>query len=101
MGFQYTVRDYVVNVRTNYNVRQFKYREEVPDKVLKKDLDWTDETDHDGYILHKGEWYHLSQFEARDVPVWGRVGVHHFGYSCGLMIRTAPDGEGYQIGYFY
>ena len=90
-----------VQVTTNNHKRDFLYRYEVPAPVLANELDWTDETDCDGYIKYRGYWYHLSQFmwshaTLAGVPRW--EGAHGDSFFSGIVIRLCDHGETYQIG---
>lgn len=94
-----------MTIRTNRQWRQFKYREEVPAKVLADQFDWTDR-DHkehgdysDGFIHYRGVWYHLADFERTSLAGWD--GQHCDSFFSGVLVKVAPDGETYQIATFY
>lgn len=99
-------------IKTNNHWRQFKYRYEVPAKVLADQFDWTDK-DHekhgdysDGFIQYHGHWYHLGDFMAVDYttprrsddPFKDWQGYAGDSYFSGVVIKVSDDGEEYQIG---
>ena len=95
-----------VKIRTNHNWRKFKYRDEVPAKVLASQFDWTDKAhaEHDdysdGFICYRGTWYHMADFMRVDggpdeMATWH--GYHGDSYFSGVLIRISDDGEEYQI----
>ena len=49
-----------MNITTNNHTRQFLYREQIPEAILKDQFDWCD--DHDGFMKYRGQFYHLSEF---------------------------------------
>jgi hypothetical protein len=93
-----------VKIRTNRAWHEFKLREDVPKRVLKRQFDWTNKAHalhcdySDGFISYKGCWYHLSQFERTTVDGW--TGQHCDSFYSGVLIRLSSDGERYQIATF-
>lgn len=90
-----------MHIRTNNNERQFIYRHDVPADILASDFDWLGEDDGDGYILYRGNWMHLSQFErippgVDELAKWD--GYAEGSYSTGTVIKVSSDGETYKIG---
>lgn len=51
-----------LTVRTDRKWKKFKYRDEVPKKVLASEFDYQSEDIIDGYFKHYNNWYHLDQF---------------------------------------
>lgn len=84
-------------IYTDNKWKQFKYRDEVPKKVLKDDFDWLDEDDgFDGFFKYKGTWYHLSMFmNGGGFPGWD--GYHGDSFFSGVLIALSPDGEEYKV----
>jgi hypothetical protein len=83
--------------------RNFKYRNEVPAKVL-KDFEWTNEEDHfDGWGHRKDDWFHRSEFTRTEglLKQAGWDGYESQSYSSGLLLKLSEDGERYKIAYFY
>jgi len=81
---------------TDHKYKPFKYRNEVPKKVLKSEFDWLDEDDFDGFINYRGWWYHVSQFMRGGPPGWH--GFHADSAFSGVVIKLSDDGEEYMIG---
>lgn len=92
-------------VRTNRQWRAFKYRHEVPAKILASQFDWTNEAHEkdgdysDGFIEYRGCWYHLADFVRGGIPGWD--GAHGDSFFSGVVIRLSKDGEAYQIGTYF
>lgn len=90
-----------LNIRTDNKWHQFKYRYEVPAKVLKSEFDYQSEDDvSDGYFKYKGAWHHLDQFMRTDEPK-GWDGILNYSFSSGLLIKVSRDGEQYKIAYYW
>lgn len=89
-------------IYTNNHWRPFKYRNEVPDKVLENDFDYLDE-EHGGddqFIHYRGTWYHTSDFMRLDgtSPFPGNwQGCAGDSYFSGVLIEISEDGEAYKI----
>lgn len=87
----------MTRIRTDNKWHNFKYRDEVPKKVLREQFDYLDEDDgFDGFIHYHSAWYHLSDFmRGGGEPGWdGYVGES---YTTGVLIKVSPDGEQYKI----
>ena len=87
-----------MKITTNHHWRQFKYRYEVPDSVLKGDLDWTTEDDFAGYFQYKGYWYHTGMFMRIPTPGWD--GGHGDSFFSGVLIKLSECGEEYKVGWY-
>lgn len=90
-----------MHIRTDKKWKQFKYRDEVPKKVLASEFDWLDEDDIDGFFRHHGVWYHTSQFmrvpnDAEGLSGWD--GYASDSFSAGTVIKLSSDGEEYIVG---
>lgn len=88
----------MLSIRTNHQWREFTYRWDVPERILKSEFDWTDDDDADGYFQYKGYWYHVSQFMRTDLEGWH--GIHNDSFFSGVLIRLADDGERFQVATF-
>ena len=89
-----------VTIRTNHQWRQFRYRDEVPKKVLLSEFDYQDDDVFNGYFKYRGCWYHLDQFMAlasSEGPFTGWHGYSGDSYFSGTLIRVSDDGENYQV----
>jgi hypothetical protein len=87
-------------IKTNRHWREFVYRWEVPEDVLRDEFDWTDEDTIDGFFCYRGFWYHLSQFvlvpEQSELSEWH--GIHHDSFFSGVVVKVSNDGERYRVG---
>jgi hypothetical protein len=98
-----------LTIATNNQWRNFKYRYEVPESVLKSDFDWMkkpyeDWGYEDSFIQYKKNWYHLSEFERIDKNSpfpknW--TGYSSDSFFSGILIQLSEDGEQYKIGWYY
>jgi hypothetical protein len=93
-----------MHIRTDRKWKQFKYRDEVPAKILKNEFDWLDDETYDGFFKHHGTWFHLSQFErippgADELAGWD--GYAGSSYSTGDLIKVSKDGEEYMVASYY
>lgn len=82
----------------------FKYREEVPKKVLSKQFDHLDEDEAiDGFFRYRNYWYHLSDFMRvpKDAFPGKWNGYLNDSYFSGVVIQVSNDGEAYKVGTFY
>ena len=90
-------------ITTNHHHRPFKYRYQVPKKVLEW-YSWLDQDDSlDGWISYRGHWMHSSDFmhlapSDPASPFRGWDGYHGDSYFSGTVIRLHESGETYQIG---
>ncbi len=99
----------MIKLRTDHKWRPFRYRYEVPKRVLQNQLDWTTK-DHeasgdysDGFVKRYRDWHHVSEFtQIGGIPELSKWhGILHYSFSSGLVIRLSPDGEEYQIAYYW
>jgi hypothetical protein len=93
-----------VTITTNNHWRPFKYREEVPEKILEQDYGWLHESVIDGFFKYRGEWYHTEEFTRvyqEVVQFEGWDGYHAHTYHSGVVIRISDDGEMYQVGSYF
>jgi len=85
-----------MNITTNNQWRDFRYRYEVPENVLSDDFDWLDEDVSDGFIQYRGRWYHISEFMRTKIGGWD--GVYNDSMFSGVLIEVSSDAEQYRIG---
>lgn len=91
-----------MNIRTNHQWRQFKYRYEVPASVLAREFDYLTEDDSDGYFQYRGIWYHTSQFMRCGAMIPGQWdGFQGDSFFSGVLIRLSSDGESYQVATYH
>ena len=90
-----------MKIYTNNHYRQFKYRNEVPAKIL-EDFDWLTEDmgGSDGFIHYRNRWYHVSEFMKFDQhapfdPKWD--GYISDSFFSGILIKLQKDCETYQV----
>jgi hypothetical protein len=87
-------------IKTDHKWRQFKYRDEVPDKVMRDQFSHLDNMD--GFFKYRDWWYHLSDFmlvdEHSPLREHGWHGYHSDSYFSGVVIKTHPDGGEYMVG---
>jgi len=85
-----------VTIKTNRQWRSFRFRYEVPAKVLTKQFDWTNPEDYsDNFLCYRGHWYHLSEFMRGGPEGW--QGCAADSYFSGVLINVSQDCEQYQI----
>lgn len=88
-------------IKTNFHWRDFKYRDEVPAKVLAEQFNHLEEEDAiDGFFKYRGWWYHVSDFlrlENAMLIQKGWQGYHADSYFSGRLLRVSNDGERYQV----
>jgi hypothetical protein len=89
------------NVTTDNKWKQFKYGNEVPDKVLSENFDWLEEKT-DGFFVYRKSWYHVSEFmNVPDTETFkGWDGYSSDSAFSGVLIKISKDGEEYKIGTF-
>lgn len=85
-----------MNITTNNQWRNFRYRYEVPENVLSDDFDWLDEDVSDGFIQYRDTWYHISEFMRTKIEGWD--GVYNDSMFSGVLIEVSSDAEQYRIG---
>ena len=85
-----------MTLRTDGKWHDFKYRNEVPKTVLRREFDWLDsEGSEDHFIRYQRGWMHLSQFERTNEPDWD--GVMPTSMTTAILIKVSRDGEQYKI----
>lgn len=100
-----------LTIKTNKHWRNFSYRNEVPESILKSQFDWTNEAHEtdgdysDNFFQYRGYWYHLADFmrfesdPGNPMAEWhGYAGDSYFS---GTLIRVSEDGEQYQVARYY
>ena len=92
-----------MKIKTNNRWRPFKYRYEVPEKVLRGQFDYQNADDAiDGFMHYRGRWYHVDEFmRAEGGPLAAWHGYASDSFFSGAVIRISEDGERYQIGTYY
>ena len=96
-----------LTITTDHKWKQFKYRDDVPVKVLESQfshLNTRGEDDTDGYFCYKGYWYHLSDFMAMDknspLKEAGWHGYLNDSMCSGVVLKVSDDCETYIVGWF-
>jgi hypothetical protein len=88
-----------LKITTDHRWKPFKYRYDVPQKVLADQFDWMREGEgEDGFIQYRGWWYHLGDFMRTEgaIPDWH--GYHGDSAFSGVVIKVSDDGEEYMVG---
>lgn len=91
----------MVKVKTDHKWKQFKYRNEVPEKVLKDQFEHLDaEEQDDQFFCYRGWWYHVSDFmSGKLTDITGDWdGYHSDSYFSGVLLKLSKDGEEYRVG---
>jgi len=96
-----------LTIVTDHKWKQFRYRYEVPAKVLADQFDYQNEEEaFDGFFRYRGVWYHLDQFVTTHPNPWGgnsellSLGFDGFAsdsFFSGVAIKVSTDGEEYQV----
>ena len=100
-----------LKITSNGRWKQFKYRDEVPKKILRDQFNYQDPEDTiDGFFEFKNTWYHLDQFmrlprggfsdatgSGAKYPWNGYAGDSYFS---GVVIQLSDDGEEYRVGMY-
>ena len=83
---------------TDHKWKPFRYRYEVPERVLKDDLDWCEPEEEyfDGFFKYRGQWYHLAEFLRGSRPE-GYHGFHADSFFSGVAIKLSEDCGEYQV----
>lgn len=90
-----------MKITTDNKWHDFKYRYEVPERVLRSEFDYQDENETvDGYFHYKGSWYHLDMFMRVPSSLSPWEGYQNDSYSTGVVIMVSPNGESYKVGSF-
>jgi hypothetical protein len=92
-----------LTIKTDHKWKHFKYRYEVPAKVLASQFDYQKEDDAlDGFFCYRGYWYHLDGFSVMAMPEHEQLKDWHAyagdSYFSGIVIKVSSDGETYQVG---
>lgn len=94
-----------MKIYTDNKWKDFKYRDEVPAKVLREEFDYQDEDEvYDGYFKYRGSWYHTDEFMRfgpgmpSEFRKWD--GYLSDSFYSGVLIKISPDGEQYKVGTF-
>jgi hypothetical protein len=91
-----------MKIITDHKWKQFKYRHEVPQKILDSEFDYHDDDDvSDGFFCYRGAWYHLDQFmglppDSSLGNTW--PGSHGDSFFSAVLIELSDDGEEYRVG---
>ena len=89
---------------TDHKWKRFKYRNEVPEKVLSSDFDYQDPEDViDGFFKYRKNWYHLDGFMILGVNHPFPNGYHGYmndSFFSGVLIELSNDGEEYRVATF-
>lgn len=92
-----------LKITTDHKWKPFKYRQEVPKKVIKSQFDYQDgEECIDDFFCYKGNWYHIDQFMTvgDNSPLKGWDGYSSDSFFSGIVIKLKPDGEEYMVGWY-
>jgi hypothetical protein len=81
---------------TDRKWKPFKYRYEVPDRVLQSQFDHLNEDEMDGFLRYRRRWYHLTDFMHSNIEGWH--GQHTDSFYSAVLIEISRDGEEYRIG---
>ena len=94
---------YETKVTTDRKWKPFKYRNEVPKRVLESQFDYHDDDTSDMYFKYGRTWYHVDQFVhiPNGGPLSGWDGVLNESWSSGVLLKISPDAEQYQVGSYY
>ncbi len=91
-----------MKIMTDHKWKPFRYRSEVPAKVLKSQFNYQDEEDTlDGFFRYRGYWYHQDGFVRIDAgaPFGGPWnGYASDSFFSGVLIEVSSDGEQYRVG---
>jgi len=92
---------------TDHKWHNFKYRNEVPKKVLKDQFSHLDKDDNfDNFFKYKNYWYHISDFirvenihENDEFHKWH--GYTSDTFFSGVLIKMDEDNEQYMVGMYF
>ena len=93
-----------MKIKTDHKWRPFKYRHEVPPKVLANQFNYQNTDDAtDGFIHYRKRWYHLDEFTrvSNNAPFKGWDRYLSDSFFSGVLLRVSPDGEQYMVGTYY
>jgi hypothetical protein len=91
-----------MKIYTDNKWKNFKYRNEVPDKILASEFDYQDANEVlDGFFCYRKWWFHLDGFMMIDKHApkefQGYQGYASDSFFSGVLIRISDDGERYQV----
>ena len=89
-----------MKITTDWKFKNFKYRYEVPEKVLKDQFSHLSEEDScDGFFRYRKSWYHLSDFMvcSKGSPLGAWDGYSSDSFFSGVLIRCSKDNERYMV----
>lgn len=93
-----------MRIKTDNHWKPFRYRNEVPAKILREQFGYQNPEDVvDGFIHYRKRWYHLNEFMivTDNSPFEGWHGYKRTPFFSAVVIRVSSDGEMYQIGMYY
>lgn len=93
-----------LSIKTDNKWKNFKYFNEVPSRVLKRQFAHLEEGEaDDGFFKFKGYWYHLSDFmtASGNPALKGWDGYASDSYFSGTLIKLSSDGEQYKVAQYF
>lgn len=94
-----------LTVVSDLKEKPFRYRYEVPEKVLRENFSWLTEDDSDSFFNYRGVWYHLSQFmrveNHAEFSKAGWQGYHGDSFFSGILLTVSKWGETYVVGTYF
>jgi len=91
-------------IKTNNRWRPFKYRNEVPEKVLRNQFDYlSEDIGFDGFFKYRNIWYHVDEFMrvSDNAPFKGWDRYLSDSFFSGVLLRVSSNGERYMVGTYY
>jgi hypothetical protein len=93
------LRPNAMKITSDGKWHHFKYRDEVPKRVLASQFDHLDpDNASDMFLKYRNSWYHISDFMRAEGGFPGWDGYAGITFSSAVVIKVAPDGESYKIG---
>lgn len=94
-----------MNIKTDNKWKRFRYRSEVPAKVLENEFNYQNEAEaQDGFILYRRSYYHLDSFmvisDSSPFPK-GWEGYLSDSFFSGILLKISNDGESYKIATYF
>ncbi len=90
-----------MRIITDHKWKNFKYKDEVPQKLV-KEYDWLSEDERfDGWIWYRKRLYHIDDFmKFTDQSPFSKPwhGYLSDSFFSGILIEISEDGEMYRIG---
>lgn len=95
-----------MRIITDHKWHDFKYRDEVPENVLKDQFSHLDENSTDAFFKYKNWWFHASDFMRVEVVHGNDEFKKWHGYASdsffsGVVIKIDHDCEKYMVGMYY